>query len=143
MINKKKVNMADKPEKQAKNRRFVEAGKATRWKPGQSGNPDGRPPKRECLTSLLKEEIEKVNPEDAEGRTWKELLVLATMQLALEGNRGALKEIWERMDGKVQQAVAFEDHQAEKVDVEAAAYRLRLEIERIAERQKSTNSPSQ
>ena len=129
--------MADKPEKQAKNRRFVEAGTATRWKPGQSGNPDGRPPKRECLTSLLKEEIEKVNPEDTEGRTWKELLVLATMQLALKGNRGALKEIWERMDGKVQQAVAFEDYQAEKVDVEAAAERFRLEIERIAERQKS------
>ena len=137
MINKKEVNIADKPEEQAENRRFVESGKATRWKPGQSGNPDGRPPKRECLTSLLKEEIEKVNPEDTEGRTWKELLVLATMQLALQGNRGALKEIWERMDGKVQQAVAFEDHQAEKVDVEAAAERFRLEIERIAERQKS------
>ncbi len=116
----------------------MEAGKATRWKPDQSGNPDGRPPKRECLTSLLKEEIEKVNPEDTERRTWKELLVLATMQLALKGNRGALKEIWERMDGKVQQAVAFEDHQAEKVDVEAAAERFRLEIKRIAERQKST-----
>jgi len=130
--------MTNKPEKQEENRRLVEAGKATRWKPGQSGNPDGRPPKRECLTSLLKEEIEKVNPEDTEGRTWKELLVLATMQLALKGNRGALKEIWERMDGKVQQAVAFEDHQAERVDVEAEADRFMLELERIAQRQKST-----
>ncbi len=138
MTNKKGVSSANKPEKQAENRRFMEAGKATRWKPGQSGNLDGRPPKRECLTSFLKEEIEKVNPEDTEGRTWKELLVLATMQLALKGNRGALKEIWERMDGKVQQAVAFEDHQAEKVDVEAAAERFRLEIKRIAEPQKST-----
>jgi len=138
LINKKEVKIADKPEKQAENRRFVEAGKATRWKPGQSGNPDGRPPKKECLTSLLKEEIEKVNPEDTEGRTWKELLVLATMQWALKGNRGALKEVWERVDGKVQQAVAFEDHQAERVDVEAAGEQFRLEIERIAERQKST-----
>jgi hypothetical protein len=138
LINKKEVNIADKPEKQAENRRLVEAGKATRWKSGQSGNPDGRPPKRECLTSLLKEEIERVVPEDPKGRTWKELLVLATMQLALKGNRGALKEIWERMDGKVQQAVAFEDHQAEKVDVEAAAEQFRLEIKRIAQRQIST-----
>ena len=88
MINKREASMTNKPEKQEENRRLVEAGKATRWKPGQSGNPDGQPPKRECLTSLLKEEIEKVNPEDTEGRTWKELLVLATMQLALKGNRG-------------------------------------------------------
>jgi len=65
--------MANKPEKQEENRPLMEAGKATRWKPGQSGNPSGRPAKRECLTSLLKEEIEKVNPEDTEGRTWKKL----------------------------------------------------------------------
>ena len=135
--------MVNKPEKQAENRRFVEAGKATQWKPGQSGNPDGRPPKRECLTSLLKEEIEKVNPEDTEGRTWKELLVLATMQLALKGNRGALKEVWERVDGKVQQAVAFEDSQAHSVDVEGAADRFMLELERIAQRQNSTEPVDQ
>ncbi|MCH8320996.1 MAG: hypothetical protein IH790_08580 [Acidobacteria bacterium] len=65
--------MANKPEKQEENRPLMEAGKATRWKPDQSGNPSGRPAKRECLTSLLKEEIEKVNPEDTEGRTWKKL----------------------------------------------------------------------
>ena len=59
--------MANKPEKQEENRPLMEAGKATRWKPDQSGNPSGRPAKRECLTSLLKEEIEKVNPEDREG----------------------------------------------------------------------------
>ena len=71
------------------------------WKKGQSGNPKGRPRKEDCLTSLLKEEIEEICPKDKEKRTWKELIVLATMQLAMKGNATALKEIWERMDGKV------------------------------------------
>ena len=45
------------------------------------------------------------------------------------------------MDGKVQQAVAFEDHQADREDVEGAADRLMLELERIAQRQKITEPP--
>ena len=69
------------------------------WKPGQSGNPRGRPRKHDCLTSLLKEEIEKPCPDDEERRTWKELVVIATMRLAIRGVPVALKEIWQRMDG--------------------------------------------
>ena len=71
------------------------------WRKGQSGNPKGRPKKADCLTSLLKEEIEKVDPEDKDGRTHMEMIVDATMRLAKNGNATALKEIWERMDGKV------------------------------------------
>lgn len=78
------------------------------WKKGQSGNPNGRPKKADCLTSLLREEIDKVAPEDAEGRTWKELLVIGTMRFALAGNATALKEIWERMDGKVTQPLGVD-----------------------------------
>ncbi|MBI4463172.1 MAG: hypothetical protein HY647_00575 [Acidobacteria bacterium] len=75
-----------------------------RWKKGVSGNPRGRPKKRDSLTSLLKEEIKKVCPADRQKRTWEELMVLATLQLAMKGNATALKEIWERLDGKVLQA---------------------------------------
>lgn len=74
-----------------------------RWKKGVSGNPKGRPPKELSLTSLLKSEIEKVCPADKQCRTWLELIVLATMQLAMKGNASALKEVWERIDGKVMQ----------------------------------------
>lgn len=74
-----------------------------RWKKGTSGNPRGRPKKRDSLTSLLKEEIAKICPADREKRTWKELIVRATLQLAMKGNATALKEIWERLDGKVLQ----------------------------------------
>ena len=36
-----------------------------------------------------------------EGRTWRELIVMATLRLAIAGNKTALKEIWDRADGKV------------------------------------------
>ena len=74
-----------------------------RWKKGVSGNPRGRPKKGDSLTSLLKEEIAKICPADREKRTWKELVVRATLQLAMKGNATALKEIWERLDGKIVQ----------------------------------------
>jgi hypothetical protein len=74
-----------------------------RWKKGTSGNPRGRPKKQDCLTQLLREEIRKICPADREKRTWKELIVRATLQLAMKGNATALKEVWERLDGKVLQ----------------------------------------
>jgi len=76
------------------------------WQKGQSGNPAGRRSKANCLTTLLKDEIERIDPDDKEGRTWQEQIVLATIRLAIQGNATALKEIWERMDGKVTQSLA-------------------------------------
>src|SRR5215469_754084 len=61
-----------------------------RWKKGTSGNPRGRPKKQDCLTHLLREEIQKICPADREKRTWKELIVRATLQLAMKGNATAL-----------------------------------------------------
>src|ERR1035437_10350153 len=75
-----------------------------RWKKGTSGNPRGRPKKEDCLTNLLREEIQKICPADREKRTWKELVVRATLQLAMKGNATALKEVWERLDGKTLQS---------------------------------------
>jgi len=75
----------------------------TRWKKGVSGNPRGRPKKQETLTSLLNKEIKKICSADRQKRTYEELMVLATLQLAMKGNAAALKEVWERLDGKVLQ----------------------------------------
>jgi hypothetical protein len=75
----------------------------TRWKKGTSGNPRGRPKKQDCLTQLLREEIQKICPADREKRSWKQLIIFATLQLAMKGNATALKEVWERLDGKVLQ----------------------------------------
>jgi uncharacterized protein DUF5681 len=75
----------------------------SRWKKGVSGNPRGRPKKQDSLTNLLREEIGKICPADREKRTWKHLIVRATLQLAMKGNATALKEVWERLDGKILQ----------------------------------------
>ncbi len=75
---------------------------------GKSGNPKGRPKKDVCLTSLLKEEIEKICPFNKENKTWLQLTVEATMRLAIQGNSTALKEVWERIDGKVKDNVVVD-----------------------------------
>jgi hypothetical protein len=78
------------------------------WKKGQSGNPAGRPKKADSLTSLLKDEMERIDPSDAEGRTWNERIVLATLRLAEQGVPAALKEVWERIEGKVRQDIGVD-----------------------------------
>jgi hypothetical protein len=55
------------------------------WKKGESGNPAGRPKKEDSLTSLLKIEMERIDPSDGEGRTWNERIVVATLRLAEQG----------------------------------------------------------
>jgi hypothetical protein len=66
----------------------------TRWKPGQSGNPNGRPPKGQSLTEILKE---KVNPEDVAEKL---------IQLAIEKeDMTALKYIYDRIDGRPKESV--------------------------------------
>ncbi len=64
---------------------------------------EGQRKKKDSLTSLLKEEIKKICPADREKRTWKELIVGATLQLAMKGNAAALREVWDRLDGKILQ----------------------------------------
>jgi hypothetical protein len=82
------------------------------WRPGESGNRKGRPKKSDCLTDLLRTEIEKIDPDDKEGRTWGERVAVATIQLALQGNSTALREVWSRLDGQVPQGLVGGDGEA-------------------------------
>jgi hypothetical protein len=75
------------------------------WKKGVSGNPRGRPRKQDSLTTLLKDEVEKSCPADKEHRTWGELIVRATLQQAMKGNPAALREVWDRLEGKLKQSL--------------------------------------
>jgi len=61
----------------------------TTWKPGQSGNPAGRPKKGETLTDILNERLDK------------EAFVNKVIELAQSGDRKAIELIWERVEGKV------------------------------------------
>lgn len=68
----------------------------TSFKPGQSGNPEGRPPKGYSITEWFKNMLGS-NPEvkDAIGKS--------IMKKALEGDTTAQKMVWSYMDGMPQQ----------------------------------------
>ncbi len=71
----------------------------TRWKPGQSGNPRGRP-KKGSIVDVLRELVETECATDPERRIYAELLMRALIHQGLKGNIGALKEISNRLVGQ-------------------------------------------
>jgi len=73
------------------------------WQPGQSGNPSGRP-KRKPLTEQLERILDEVG-RDPQQRTYARRLVESAVKRAIKKDTFALKEIWERAEGKVPQAV--------------------------------------
>ena len=73
----------------------------TRWKKGQSGNPLGRPKKVTGMVDLLEELLNTVCPGDPENRTYAHQLMRSLMHQGLKGNLAALKEILNRVNGRV------------------------------------------
>ena len=68
-----------------------------RFKPGQSGNPGGRP-KTKLITQAYRELLEQLDPKKR--KTLAEILARKAIQQALKGNLAALKEITDRTEGK-------------------------------------------
>ena len=71
-----------------------------------SHNPNGRNGSEEKrLTTLLRKEIKRIAPLTQGGKpctkTWEELIVEATMRLAIKGNPKALQTVWERLEGRM------------------------------------------
>lgn len=85
----------DKPTKQGQNKDFID----NQWKPGQSGNPGGRP-KDPGITAVQIEMLDKKCPYDAKGRTWREYLAEKGLLLAVQKEM-ALEHLKERLEGKV------------------------------------------
>jgi hypothetical protein len=80
-------------------------GPGRRFQKGKSGNPKGRPRNVSSLTALLREKIAQICEYDKQQRTWQEMIILATLRLAIEGNSSALREVWDRIDGKVTELI--------------------------------------
>jgi len=95
-------------------------GEPHRWQPGQSGNPNGRPKKDVCITSLVKELLGK---DAGDGKTYAQLVAEAIVKLATtpdaRGHVPTIKELLDRMEGKVTQPVATEGEIILKVKYDA------------------------
>lgn len=70
------------------------------WKPGQTGNPKGRP-KNRTLTEIVREYMEKegMTPDGRE-LILSEAMAETILKMALGGNTEVIKELWARLEGK-------------------------------------------
>lgn len=69
------------------------------WQPGQSGNPGGGPKTRNLLKAL-RAAIEK----EYDGVTGAEMIAGKLMELVADGNVHAIREVYDRTEGKPLQA---------------------------------------
>jgi hypothetical protein len=77
-------------------------GEATRFKPGESGNPGGRP-RIAKLSEACRAKLGALVPDDAEGRTYAEAIAEKLVQLALKGDIRAAQELADRAEGRPSQ----------------------------------------
>ncbi len=85
---------------------IVEAGRATRFTPGRSGNPSGRPSTK-ILTDELRKRLVAPIPTDLATElsiptdsTYAAAVVTRLLRLAAAGQIPAIREIYERIEGK-------------------------------------------
>lgn len=101
-------------EKQGQNREVKPHTGPTSWKPGESGNPAGRPKTdwtwKDLLEEVAEEEIELKGKDGTTTKhLFKKLIAKKLFQKAFQGDIQAIREIMNRRDGMPKQ----------KVDVEA------------------------
>jgi hypothetical protein len=71
--------------------------KEFQYRPGQSGNPSGRP-KGRTLTARLRRRLDEASPA---GAPFADLVIQVLVDLALGGDRLAIKDIFERVEGRM------------------------------------------
>jgi hypothetical protein len=97
---------ASKPKLTPEERRAKAIANLNPFKPGQSGNPSGRPKTKPITDALFQILHEKV-PEDKEGRTYLRLMVRAIAREAVKGKTQAFSEIVDRVEGKAPQTMSL------------------------------------
>lgn len=98
------------PDKQKKNRIPKSA-----WKPGQSGNPNGRPPKGHSITETIKEMM-------GEKPEIRRALGTKLIELALKGDMAAIKLLMGYMDGMPVQPTELTGRNGGPLELTAVPY---------------------
>lgn len=111
--------MPDAPENKRK-RGNVDLIAPYQFKPGQSGNPGGRP-KKLAITDLLKEQLDKPIPEAMKAKlppifsevygdspTFADMIAFKLVAMSAKGDMFAMKELLDRVEGKVAQTQKLE-----------------------------------
>jgi hypothetical protein len=87
----------------------------TSFKPGQSGNPKGRPKRDWTWSGLLAEVGERIEPKSK--KTFKELVSSRIWIKAANGDVVAIKEIFNRMDGLPTETISTGDQPFEVLHI--------------------------
>lgn len=80
---------------------------APKWKPGQSGNPAGRPKGSISLMAAIIRVLKQTDPETGKKRL--DDLALTVVENAKAGNAQAIRQIFDRLDGPVQTMADIDD----------------------------------
>lgn len=78
------------------------------FKPGQSGNPKGKPVGSKNLTTILKELLDAKTPYQGKKIIFKEAIVRKLLLKAKGGDMRAIQEIFDRIEGKARQEMIIE-----------------------------------
>ena len=76
------------------------------FKPGISGNPNGRPKKENCVSDLLRNKGDEIQ---ADGKTKLQAVIETLYQRANEGELKAIDMIFDRLEGKPAQKLEVEE----------------------------------
>ena len=88
----------------------------TQFKPGESGNPNGRPRTENSWRYLLEQVGQEEHKAENEKLTKKQLIAKVLYQNALKGNLKAIEMIMNRMEGQPKQSVENNDTVTVKFD---------------------------
>ncbi|MBW2991993.1 hypothetical protein KY345_02125 [Candidatus Woesearchaeota archaeon] len=90
----------------------------TSWKPGISGNPNGRPKKNETITDIVKNTLRR-EVETREGRRQlRELFSQKVIEMALKGDIQAIKLIWNYDSGMPDKLIEHKIHKKVDINIE-------------------------
>jgi len=95
-----------------------EKGHKHAWKPGQSGNPAGRP-KARLLSEHLRDRLKEQFPGRSEA-TYGRMVAEALVDRAINGDVMAIREVFDRTEGKPKQTIDVNVEERKREMVEDA-----------------------